>query len=645
MRDVILLRFGELYDAVLPSDTAEQLEDLAPDVANGVSMPPVTEGAYTGRGRSFLSSLQLGLSAVDRPDGNTTLTRTMSVQAILNLDLAEQEASGAGTIICRGKDPTSEPYAYGLELRVVNLSARVVEMRFIWADIDGNEHLATGAWFVWPASSSQYLMLSATRRWVSSTEVVVRYFVGGQMVGEFTESEGDIGGGTDDTTTIGYREEAGGTPINFLSGVIDELRVVDYELAPEEIEATWLRISQYQPMGVQLYIEQHPPGWPVSFDPSTRSGREAQVIGNGLGYAAAQIENFRANMMPDRAYGRTLERWENIVGVEEKHGDSIERRRERVLARMRQRQGASPPGVRIALEELMATDRDNIEVIAFSNIIEDDFDTLEERRWQVNPAWDGLAGWHVVAGELVVVTASSTNQYPIDWYTCLTGVDGPARIGGYGAQMFAKVDPTTLPNGGEVGICLYDKVRKDALMLGVRNDGGAYKVISQRYIDGVATAAITHATTSNTPHWLHLGATPVDYSGQEATDQVDHFVRWSTTSATEGFTTGDPAPGIGFSFVVGWCGFYARGWASPPGAVAITAAFDDAKVFFPHGNRPFYFYALRDAELPGDYDLASASATLRKLKQAHTHACAITSRDVLCDDPDSGCSLGPCGGI
>lgn len=636
MSEVICLRFDEPFDNVLPSDQAEQLEDM--NAPAGATMPAVVS-AFTGIGREFSDVAVTGLSAVDAVDGNTTLTRTMSVQAILKFDLAAQALyDERGTVIARGINSASaaERRAYCLDLRVVNESTRAVEVRWQWENIGGAEYQASGAWFTAPADSDAFIMITATRRWVSSDEVVVRYFLGAQLIGEFVETEGDIGGGTTGTTTVGVAIAAGSVLYNHFCGVIDEIRVVDYELSQTEIEATWLRITEYQEMGVQLYIEQHPPGWPVSFDAATRHGREASLIGHGLGYAAAQIENFRANMMPDRAYGRVLERWESIVGVEPRHGDSVDARRDRVLSRFRQHAGVSPPGVVAAVSPLLG---DDVDVIAFSNIIEDDFATLQEQRWQPNPA----AKWSA-AGSLVVDTDDSSATFPTDWRTVLTGVDGPTRIGGYGAQLFVRVDPDGLIDGGEVGVCLYDKVRKDALLLGVRLDGVNYKVVSQRYVNGVSLGETVHATTSNTPHWLHVGATPVDYSGQEATDLVDHFVRWSTTSATDGFTTADPGD---FSFVVGWCGFYARGYdgGTDIDGTGMQAAFDDARVFFPHGLRPFYFYAMRDAALPGEYDLVSASATLKKLKQAHTHACAITSLDVLCDDADSGCDLGPCGGI
>lgn len=639
--DTILLRFSEQFDDVLPSDTSKQLEDLNTDGAIG-TLPVVGEG-FTGYARIFSATDSTRLQAVDRAAGDTTLTRTMSVQAILRFDYAAQAAAGTpGTIVCRGKSGSAdERVAYALELRVVNLGTRTIELRYVWQDIAGVEHTCVGGWFVAPVNGTTdaFLMVTATRRWISSSEVVCRYYIGEQLLGEFVETVGDIGGGTLGTTTIGARYA--GAWEHFFCGAIDELRVVDYELAPEEIQATWLRISEYQPLGVQLYIDEHPPGWFPSFDSNTRHGREALLIGNGLGYAAAQIENFRANMMPDRAYGHVLERWESITGVEQRHGDGITERRRRVLARMRQRLGVSPDGVKGALEELLATSQANIDVIAFSNIIEDDFTTLKTLRWQTNPS----AKWSIVGGALQVSTNDSAGTFPYDWRTCLTGVDGPDRIGGYGAQAFVKVTPTTLADGGEVGVCLYDKVRKDALLLGVRRVGAAYQVVSQRYTNGVSLGVTVHAVTANVPHWLHVGADPTTvYSGQAQTDLVPHFVRWSTTSATAGFTQADPG---NFDFVVGWCGFYARGYdgGANINGNALIASWDDAALWFPHGGRPFYFYALREAGLPGDYDLSAATTVLSKLKQAHTHACAITSLALLCDDPDSGCGLGPCGGI
>ncbi len=862
--DTILLRFNEAQDEVLPSDTSGQLEDL--NIEAPSTMPPVVD-AFTGYGREFSADDMTALQAVDRDDGNTLLTRTMSVQTILKWDLAGQADAGVpGCVIARGKPvasaslapdgglylpadaaewtdlldgtgianpdslwtfqqssgdvvdeigsrdlvaagtptyqqsvpgftrkaisfddgstdrfsttipsgatgyvslviarmrsapaatrsivehpniysqvtagllvrgdcasaasgaislgsdvhviitkssdalsearvltddelispnyglfagttltvggsspgdtppmdvlymtaweadltdaqlstildriengsgatATADPIAFGLELRVVNEATRVGEVRLIWQDIDGNDHVTTGPWFVAPENTSAFLMITATRRWVSSSEVVCRYYIGGQMLGEFVESGGDIGGNTLGTTTVGARYDAGAWA-NWFCGSIDEIRVVDYELSGEEIEATWLRISEYQEMGVSLYIEQHPPGWPVTFDSGTRSGKEAGLYGRALGYAAAQIENFRANMMPDRAYGRVLDRWENIVGVEARHGDSVEARRARVLSRMRQRAGVSPPGVRIALEELLDIDRDDIDVIAFSNRIEDDFDELHDQRWQTNPP----AKWSIVGGQLQVSTNDSAAEFGDNtWRTCITGVDGPSRIGGYGAQLFAKVTPTTRPDGGEVGIMLFDKARRDAILLGVRRIGADYYVFRQTYVSGVSVNETSLALTSNTPHWFHLGAEPLDYTDEEQGDQVDHFVRWSTTSAVDGFT--EAAASASFSF--GWCGFFARGFDGGAGinGDTLTCTFDDAVMLFPHGSRPFYFYAMRDADAPGEYDLTSASATLAKLKQAHTHACAISSLDVLCDDPDSGCGLGPCGGI
>jgi hypothetical protein len=148
-----------------------------------------------------------------------------------------------------------------------------------------------------------------------------------------------------------------------------------------------------------------------------------------------------------------------------------------------------------------------------------------------------------------------------------------------------------------------------------------------------------HATTALDPHWLHLYQRPLEYDGQSLSDLVEHGIRWSTTGPSSGFTT---VNGIDFSFSVGWCGFYARTW---DGAIAsdLDVKFDDAALLFPHGRRSCRFYALRDPDIPGNYDLAGASAVLKRMKQAHTHAAAITSLAFLAGDPESLCGRGPCG--
>lgn len=639
----VLLRFDEPATEVPPSDAVGSLNDLHAD--GTATLPEVVTGAV-GFAREFVAASATGLRAVDATPGGSLFTRTVSVQMIGRWDFDQQAAAAtAGVIICRGKrGSSSERIAYGVELRVVNAGARIGEIRFFWEDLDGNRYTAFGGQFKL-GRASETIMVTAVRRWSSTRDIVVRYFLGDRLLNESIVPRGDIGGGTTGTTTIGGRIDDGDEDwTDHFDGTIDELRVVGRELVADEIAATWDRIRTLQPLGEQLVLDCLPPGMPISDNPESRVQREHRLIGQGLGYAAAQFENVRQNVMPDRAYGRTLERWQGITRQSARPGDDADTRRRRVGGHLARHAGVSPPGVRAALHELLACGEDQLELFAYDNTIRDSFDELVEARWRRSPEGE----WSVAAGELAVAVAGAeAANFPSSWRTCMTGVDGPERIGGFGAQLFAKLSPTTIPDGAEVGIMLFDFPRRDGLLFGLRRDGADYKVVSQRYLAGVEQTAVVYATTALVPHWLGLEAVQVEYDGQARDDLVTHVVRWSTTSATAGFTESDPedlSDSPQFSFAVGWCGFYARSWNGAVLAGALAASFDNAVFRFPNGLRPFQFYVLRDPDLPGEYDLRGANATLSKLRQSHTHAAAITG-PMLAGDPESGCGFGPCGGI
>lgn len=276
----------------------------------------------------------------------------------------------AGTIYARGKATAAAEYlGAGVELRVANAALGVGELRWLWQDTAGALHRQAGGYF---APDGNYIMLTATRRWVSSTKVVLRYFLGDRMLAEVESFDGSIGGGTTGTTIVGARFD-GTKYVDFLDGVIDELRVVDYELAPEEIAATWARITKYQPRGYELLKQMHPPGFPISGDPSSRVQRETNMWGQSLGFAAAQGENLR-NLLPDRAFGKPLEEWETTMEVSPKTLDDLDTRRGRVLGRLRQRAGVSIPGVKEALKGLIGTSPDNLEILAFSQEMIEQYD-------------------------------------------------------------------------------------------------------------------------------------------------------------------------------------------------------------------------------------------------------------------------------
>jgi hypothetical protein len=635
----LLFRFDEPATPVLPSEARGLVTDLRAPA--GATLPEVTSGA-TGFARELVAAAATGLAGVDVAPGDSLFARTLSVQAILRWDLDDQAAAAApGVLVCRGKRGTAtERVAYGLELRVVNAGARVGELRWFWEDLAGVRFDAPGGQFRL-GRSSETMMLTAVRRWISSGEVAVRYFLGDQVLNEAVVSQGEIGGGTTGTLLFGGRVDDGADDWrDHLDGAIDELRVVGRELADEEVAATWQRIHVIQPRGEQLVADCLPPGMPVSDHPDSSVHRELRLIGQGVGFAAAQAENLRANLMPDRAYGSVLDRWQRMTGQVTRPTDEITTRRRRVAGHLARHAGVSPTGVRAALAELLACAPDQLDLRAFDNTIRDGFDALVPHRWRRGPE----AEWTVGGGQLTVAIAGGTAAAFSDgWRTCMRGVDGPERAGGYGAQLYGKVDPVTLPDGAEAGLMFFDWPRRDALLLGVRRDGADYQVITQRILGGIADEALVWGVTSATAHWLHLYADPaITYTGQARDALVAHGARWSTTPAPTPADF-DLAPPGDFSFAVGWAGMYARAWDGAPLAGDLEVAFDDVAMRAPHGVAPFHFFVVRDRDLPGDYDLAGANSVLRKLKHSNTNARAVTG-PVTAGDPERGAG-GPCGGI
>src|SRR6185312_13580046 len=112
------------------------------------------------------------LDGLDVTPGASLATRDVTLQAILSWDLVAQNAYGQdGTIVARGKGGSSAEYvAYALELHVVNVALQIGELRMWWQDTAGAVHAQPGGQFVLPPPGA-FVMVSAVRRWVSSTDV------------------------------------------------------------------------------------------------------------------------------------------------------------------------------------------------------------------------------------------------------------------------------------------------------------------------------------------------------------------------------------------------------------------------------------------------------------------------------------------
>lgn len=638
---LVLLRFNEPDDQVLPSDEMGALADLNVDA--GLALPPVTT-TFTGFGREFSNGF--ALDALDVVPGSSLATRDCTIQVILSWDLNAQSAYGQdGAIVYRGKGNAAAEYVcYGLELRVVNAALQIGELRWVWQDLAGNVKTQTGGQFILPPPGG-YMMLTATRRWVSSSDVEIRYYAGDQLIGEFLSADGDIGGGTTGTFCVGARYSAG-VAAKFLCGTIDQLRVLSYELSGEEIAASWQRMAVLQPAGYRAIRDLMQPGAPISDDPSSRIQKLLRIAGHALGYAAAQAENVRLNLLPDRAYGPALEDWEDILAEAPKAADSIATRRNRLVGHLRQSAGSSLPGVAASTADLLALATSQVQVLSFDQTVRDDFSQgLRAELWDAQPS----AQWTINAGALRAQAANAALipfTGPVrDWYTCFAAATGsrqPANgefssddwFDGKQTHLIMTLLPTTLPDKGEAGIAFYDWVGGNALLFGLRNTAGVYQLVTESFQGWKSQGVVVQQNSALVTHWLHLY--------QQAT-AGKFTAAWSTTSQLTGYQASpDITSPQAFSFV----GPYVRSTDPTVGlAGALDVSFDDAILRNPFGTRPFQWFIFRDPTLPGAFDLPGARGVLKRLKQAHTAATVITSKSLFCDSNDSTCDGGPCGAI
>jgi len=653
----VLVRFEEPVDTAL-SDEAGGLLPLVPAIDPDTT---ATAPGIAGTARVFDASLPCQpFVAQDAVVGASLLNRDVTVQAIIAWDLANWPgAMNPQGLIARGKgDVVAEYSPFVINLEVVDAATSIGRVFMSWNDSTGAEVADVGADFVVPSSdifagSLRFFLLTSVRHWVSSTESVVRHYVNDRLIADNVVASGNIAGSTTGTTSIGSRFVGGTFDNNGFNGAIDEIMVTDYEMSPEEIQATWLRLSLYQPDGYRQIREAMQPGLigdVISDDPQSGAQQDLRSIGVLAGLGDALVENMRANIMPDRAYGQVLRRWERVLRVPPGPSDSIDQRRARVMGQIGKRAGISIPGVDAAIAPvLVKADKTQLQHIAFSNTIQDTWATLDAQRW-FTEAESPFVSWAATGTQLrFQMNAASNYTYsgarPASGYflRCLTPNDGSAA-----SVAFAKVIPTSLPTNLEIGICFFSWVDWRTFLLGVRNNGGAIEVVYQRYQRGAAVdgASVVLATTSAVPHWLRIrdqrlvsGSAPFSVG---AIDDSKYSVSYSTVGSSEAqlVTTPDLEWAADFTEM----GFYARTLGPTGGASDIR--FDPSSLFRSgRGRRPFVAYVYRDPALPGLPDVVGANGVIGRMKHAYTRVAVTTSKSFLCDSSRSLCDRDPMGAI
>lgn len=621
----VMLKLHDPDATIPPKDEAGALADLLPP--SGAVAPSVS-GAACGQGRAFWPSLATCLGAKDLAGASSLVTRDCTVMAIVQWDVAGQALAGvAGTLLCRGDGSSSaaEFIAYQLSLSVVDAPSRTGSIAWSWQDIAGATHAQTGVQFTCPTG---FMLLTATRRWDSPTSVTCRYYIGDLLLGEVTSSNGSIGGGVTGTFFLGAQSLGGAVIANGFAGIIDEIAVFDREMCAEEIEDTWLRITVYQPLGVQLYKEMHDPGFTQSGESNSDVQLENRWIGMALGFAASRFENIRRNLVPQRAYGQALVDWETALRPTRQPNQSLDARRARVLARLRQKLGSSIPGLQGMLAGLLGgADPSQLTFLAFSNTWLDSFDTA------INPLrWDTKgATWSVVSGEASLATDANQHAWPTDKFYLRRSLDGNGRQ----AHQIVKLRFITSHANAEAGIYFGDHGRGNYFLLGLRDLGPALHLFTETFTGNISqggatdqgNSTLTSGTTS--PIWLYI-------------HQAETFweVSWSLTGPTSGFTA--PIMVASVPPAMQWAGCYYRTVGAVTGTS--TAKFDDHTLRNPYGLAPLNAYVLLDQALGFSPDIPGARQCTETVKHCYVQGSFITSPQLVCDDRDNGCDKCPCGG-
>lgn len=630
---IIFLPFGE-PDGVQPSDLIGSLQDLGHEA--GVTAPAIVDG-WTGGARDFTPASSHGYLTADNDAGASLLTRDVTIQAILSVDLAQD--AGAMTVIARGIDGTpAEYYAFGLELEEQAGNPGHLEVRLFHATVAGVLKTQLPGTFVHPGDG-KYFLLTATRRWEGLASIVCRYYVNDQLIAEVASADGDIGGGTTGKTSIGARKTAGAWG-RFYSGAIDELLVTNYEMSGEEIEATWRRLTKHQPEGVERIRALAPPGAPWSRRGDSRIGKLVKTTGQAIGFAAAKTDELLRNFLPDRADAVTIARWERICGLAPKAFDALDVRRARVVAFLSRDNGYSLPLLKAVLETPFNLDDSQVEILEFSPTITDTFEALSTERWFVEPA----AAWSIAASALRLQRALADD---LSWAAAgknrchvVMPISDGAQLGGNGAviQQVRIASLAAIPADlSIVGLWLHNPLTRNALWFGLFKTGANHLIGYKLFKDGAMAARVQLADLGAVfaPIYLRLTAS--------AAVAGTFTFEWGTTSFAAGMTASTVANLIPDAWETGLAALGDD--TSLAGGLDLT--FDDYLVRAPRGDRAWKWYAYRNPALAGfaTADMIGADLLLRRLRPGHTHAAAISSKSLLCDNAASLCDRGPMGGL
>ena len=631
-----LFRFLEGEDEVRPVEALDRVTDLVElptEAMPGiVQTDRANENKLTSRGRAFGNDL--ALTGVDQVVGGVTdhtrLVRDVTIRAFIDWKIENHNNGDNGVLCVRGKsivasDP--ERQLYGLEME--RIDANNLRMRARWQDKTGTQAVLAGAAFLKPAG---FFHVAITRRWNTTTDILVRYYVNERLIGEETiAAAGDIGEGFGGTLIIGARNSSnpivGFTDFMPLDSVIDHISIEGDEMSADELRTDYRRQALHFVEGAALLRAYIPPGDTWNPNPDSLVQRWIAAEGDGLGDGLTEANRLRDDFLPDRAYGNALARWEFITGLTPLPTDSVQTRRDRVLGFLRKVLGFSVADIKTALEPLFGLDSADIEIVEYDALRTDDFATDDittppSRIWITN---QGVGVVAIVAGKCGVTLGAA--PIPGEWFQ---GGFAPHRKASLSARQGAEPNRAVLitevsgiatANGSALlGHC-WITPEKDVMWLGVRQTGGVRELAHFTVIGGVASAFTTLITPFATdPFFLftsYLGGGLYNFK---------HAVAAGGPYSADVAIAGPAAPRyVGFGAV-----------HQDAAGSAIDGEFDDAQIYEPEGLRGLAWQAFRDPVLPGEFSIENAQLQLDKQAPAHTAPCAVIEKP-------QGFELGPTG--
>ncbi len=612
MATVAAFEFLEIADEVRPVDEVGNVADLATPA--GLTTPEVVQGRW-GRARKFGDLT--ALAAADAISDSTLLSRDANFFGWIDFKIENFIDTDVGVVHQRHGGAS----AIAFQVEIERVSATDIKLRATW---DGPGPASTVGVIL--AKPAEEFMIGVCRTWISPTSVEVRYFVDGDLIGSETVAEGAIDPATGGLFVVGYNAV---TATDYLpdDSVLEFFQIDDDPVPDEEIRQMYRRVAIHQPAGYKILRAFLMSGDAWSRDPTSFVQRWIASEGDALGLEIADIERFRDDFLPDRAYGGALEDWERITGQVPSPSDTIQARRARVLGFLRVVLGFPPEDLKTALEPLFGLDAVDIQIVEFDGVKADDF-TVDDITTPPSRMWitrDGAGTIAVDTGtpecdvSFGVVDARYFKQAP-------EPNGGPIRETSVSARPGQDVDGSTIlielatgATAGDVFAGVFMRTPTgdgDAIFWGLT--GVAEDLSYFTFSGGVMSAITVVAAAVGVPQELVLR-----YNGAGLYD----------LGRVSGGVFSVDAAGIAGPMSPRWAGFGAIERVAT--ASSFAGSFRNAQVFESNGNRAFTYLAIRNPALPGTFDIESAQAQLNKQSPAHTIPIAATN--------DQGFALGPTG--